>query len=66
MRIYEASITYKLVGLGETTPLDSSEKVYEYLKGAFEEKPPSGVILRHSARSKKPSAWTIFSNPRKR
>jgi len=37
MRIYEASIAYKLVSLGEDeTPLDSPSKVVEYMRGAFD------------------------------
>lgn len=39
MRIYEASITYNLVQLGDSTPLNRPELVPAYLKTAFETHP---------------------------
>jgi len=35
MRVFEASISYNLVQLGEDIPVDSAEKAAEYLKSAF-------------------------------
>ena len=39
MRIYEASLQYSLVSEGKTKPLDSPERVYEYMREAFERNP---------------------------
>lgn len=35
MKIYEAKLIYRAVGEADTTPLDSPEKVVNYMKGAF-------------------------------
>jgi len=39
VRIYEAAIQYRLVNLGEQSPLDSPAKIVEYMKHAFDEDP---------------------------
>jgi len=39
MRVYEATITYSLVSLGENTPLSTPGKVVEYLESAIEKHP---------------------------
>lgn len=39
MKIYEASLSYRLVQGGEATPLDSPEAVVRYMQGAFDVDP---------------------------
>lgn len=39
MRIYEASLHYKLIHEGPLTVLDSPERVFRYMEGAFSEDP---------------------------
>ncbi len=39
MRIWEAKLTYNLIGLGEEITLDAPEKVVNYLESAFAEDP---------------------------
>lgn len=39
MRIYETSIQYKLLRLGDDVRLDSSAKVIPYMEGAFDDDP---------------------------
>lgn len=39
MRIYEATINYNLLSLGETIRLDTPAKVADYLAGAFDKYP---------------------------
>lgn len=39
MRIYEASLKYKLVHTGPLTVVDSPERVFQYMGGAFEADP---------------------------
>lgn len=39
MRIYEASLKYKLVSKGPLAVVDSSQRVFEYMQGAFDEDP---------------------------
>lgn len=39
MKVYEAKITYNLLRPGEAVSLDGSEKVVEYMDGAFDEDP---------------------------
>lgn len=39
MRIYEASLKYKLVQQGPLTVVDSPERVFQYMEGAFDEDP---------------------------
>lgn len=39
MRIFEASIRYSLIRLGETRILDDAQKVVDYMEGAFDEDP---------------------------
>jgi len=39
MRIYEASLKYKLVHTGPLTVVDSPERVFQYMEGAFDADP---------------------------
>jgi DNA repair protein RadC len=39
MRVYEAKLVYSLISLGEDISLDRPEKVFDYLRSAFEENP---------------------------
>lgn len=39
MRIYEASLKYKLVNTGPLTVVDSPERVFQYMEGAFDPDP---------------------------
>ncbi|PTX92321.1 JAB domain-containing protein [Opitutus sp. ER46] len=39
MRVFEASISYRLVQDGETVSINSSQRASEYLKSAFDETP---------------------------
>jgi DNA repair protein RadC len=39
MRVYEASLTYNLISLGNDEKIDKPEKAVEYLRSAFESNP---------------------------
>lgn len=39
MKVYEAKISYNLLRMGEECALDSSEAVFKYMDGAFDEDP---------------------------
>ncbi len=54
MRVYEASLQYNLVQLGDDETLDSAEKVVEYLASAFAVNPTQE------------SFWVILLNRRNR
>lgn len=50
MKTYEAKLTYSLVAEGPAEKCESAEKVVEYMRGAFDERP------------EQESFWVIFLN----